>query len=188
MQLRIIATALLLASGGVQASDETEAPKNLPGIRADDGIRYIDAAAFPDIPNWVRQVLIRERCAIPQTGLDEKSGNVVRGRFLSTNEFSWAAICSRDGRDDTIIVNAAKRVLIVKSARSGGWYETGYGKEYLEYVWVISARAARKAARRHDDYLPIAVRTDGLVLGFAETAAGARFLHRGRWIDVAVSD
>jgi hypothetical protein len=188
MQIRFIVTALLLSSGGVQASNEAESPQNLPGIRADDGIRYIEAARFPDIPSWVRQALIREKCAIPQTGLNEKPGNVVRGKFLSTDEFGWAAICRRDGRDDIIIVRLAGRTVIVTSERSGGWYETGEGREYLDYIGVIRANDARRAAKRFGEHVPTGVKTDGLIVGFAEKASGAQFWYRGKWIAFPLSD
>lgn len=114
MRWRIVfapAVAVILAicsasSGAFMTATPQRGPTDLPDWdQANEAVRRLPPAAFPELPASISTYLQRRGCTVPQHFAAQHPGGVVRGHFTSANQmdWDWAVLCSAH-RVSTILV------------------------------------------------------------------------------------
>jgi hypothetical protein len=94
---------LLLHSGSRFAQDQ-QIPTPEDWQRAERAIRRLPPSEFKQAPNWVIDDLTVRGCAIPQPFYAREPSNLIRGQFARRGEWDWAAICSKGGKSQLIVL------------------------------------------------------------------------------------
>ena len=67
-------------------------------------IKLVNPATVESLPSWLRDVLGRRGCEIPQMHSDERLNNIHPGHFVDSVTDSYALLCSRSGQSAVLIV------------------------------------------------------------------------------------
>lgn len=168
----------------------------LPLLVLTPNIEYISPLDFEKVPAYIREEFYEMGCMIPQphSFFTFKSGrplNIISGEFAAPGQTDWAAICSRDGQSETIVLwggpAQCNRVLDRASPDSGctqGWGEFG-----MVYSCVISSFPPDVGPLfKMDEGLPERRTHDAINDYFLDKAAVAYYCHEGKWVSFGTAD
>lgn len=176
------------ASGALEASGQkdvwTEAAKKI--VR-------LPPAAFPELPEVIREELERIGATIPQVDLIERRHNVVKGHFRTTQQMDWAVLCSIGGISSILIFwnGTTEDCDTIELGRDSSQMQ-GMGLVGLEYMYSVSistAEAAEVKTRYIDTgEIPDFSAHEGITIWWFEKGADVEYLFEGTWLTLGYSD
>jgi hypothetical protein len=103
LTLRSCLVAAVATIGG--CSPETaQTEREDPWSAAEAGVVRLVPADFAGTPPRVRESLEELGCRIPQAWGEPEPHNLISGRFAASGQVDWAALCSRDGISELVII------------------------------------------------------------------------------------
>jgi hypothetical protein len=87
-----------------QSAQDQQVPTQEGWQRAESQIRRSPPSAFGHVPKWVADDLVTRGCAIPQPFGAREPSNLIRGQFARNGEWNWAAICSKEGKSQVVVL------------------------------------------------------------------------------------
>ena len=150
-------------------------------------IQYLEPRSFSKLPTGVTATLQKIRCKIPQTVETRRPHNLIKGRFIRSEQTTWAALCSVHGTSRIVVVDRGGKVVVRSLAErpDSGYMAPGFSRA----IRVATPDEIRASDRRlgNRDPLP-ALDHDGIADGFEGKAGGILYFHRGGWLELAGSD
>lgn len=150
-------------------------------LAAGDGVVRLTPSHYPGLPSEIRAALGDAGCTIPQLYGDAKPHNVVRGRFASARDESWAALCSRNGVSVVMVLSGSDRYEL--NPRPDAEFIQGIGGDRVGFSRVIEVADAKRI-RAYFDYRgekPPPLTHDGIDDIFEPKASVVHYFSDGTW-------
>lgn len=181
-----------LTAGSLLAGfDRSPAVAQVQWARAESLIVRLSPAEFPDVPDTVRSWLVELGCAIPQAWGDQGLHNIVSGRFASPEQTDWAALCSRDGTSEVVVIWGGPATCPTPLARHPDRnFLQNVGVDGILFsrgIGVVPADPLSRYWTHSGDARPGLVH-EALSDAFYEKGATAYYCHEGRWLEFTVGD
>ena len=173
-----------------------QAPTKEEWDTAAEQIVRLSPMEFEEVPIGVRERLVELGCTIPQPALKGKR-NIVSGEFAAAGQTDWAALCSRDGRSNIVVLwGGPNRCPAMNEERPDrkylqtGLYEVDDGwKSGIIFSRLIFKTPASVAARYGTSaILPESRTHDSVGSAFLGKAASAHYCHEMNWITFQTAD
>ena len=157
-------------------------------------IQYLSPMEFDNIPMDVRTSLTKLGCTIPQPHpffrLAEHQ-NIVSGEFGGAGQTDWAALCSRDGRSEIIVIWGGTQhcpgVVVEKRPDRSSMQSMGpHGMVYSRAIGRFPASI--KTLFKMDEGVPEKRAHDAISDTFLDKGGSAAYCHEGKWIEFGTAD
>jgi len=162
-----------------------------PWVKAERGIIRLRPSAFPEVPQAVRDDLVRRGCRIPQTPGGDRWQNIVPGRFTGPRAMDWAALCSRASASTILVYpnGRARGVLEVHRADDRGYLQQ-QADDIIYSRQISAATPAYIRVKNHPTVVPGLPRFDhdGINDGFVGKASTVWYRSAGRWLKLLGAD
>ena len=156
-------------------------------------IYYASPMEFEHVPVEIKDRLTQLECTIPQPGLGfnlDQLHNLVSGEFGQVGQTDWAAVCSRKGRSEILVLWGGREHCqsIVVAERLDSVYTQMWGPNGMGYSRLISSFSpSQERLFKIDDDLP--ERTHEAIQDYFMDKAGTSFYcHEGKWVEFGTSD
>ncbi len=159
---------------------------------AERRIVRLPPTAFPELPGNVVRELQRRGCTIPQTFLEKKPHNVIRGQFAKPGQTDWAVLCSINGSSSILVFwNGSEK----NPADIAGFEDIhrlqGIGGDEIGYSRAISPVGVKYIMDHYRAYggpKPPPIDHQGIDDAFVEKASVILYFHRGKWLSLQGAD
>lgn len=173
----------ILAISLAQADEWSEAEKKI--VR-------LGPSSFSELPKHLVEKLSARNCKIPQTYLNAKPQNVIRGSFAEKGQTDWAVLCSRNGVSSIQIFWGGPAKCLSKieeredrvEIQSIGETEIGYSR----LIEPISRQAILESHKAHGVPPPPHISHQGIEEMFLEKASTIHYCKKGKWIELTGSE
>lgn len=155
-------------------------------------IRRLPAAAFPDLPPRISEVLRSRNCTVPQPSPVGAPRNVIHGEFFVKGQRAWAVLCStnnsssllvfrgdRDMNPHTIVTREDLGYLL--RLENGG---VGYSRE----ITAVNREFMIGHYRAYGGAEPPPIHHQGIDDAFLEKASITWYFHAGKWRQLQGAD
>lgn len=156
-------------------------------------IDYLPVAAFPAIPVNVRERLESEGCRIPQVPDFDEPHNVIQGRFASPDQEDWAALCSRDGTSEILVIwGGPVRCEGPLAPGEDRGVLQGNGRGGMDFSRLVTPADPERMLQKQRDYdgppPPDPLTHQGIEDHFVGKASVIRYCHEGVWLRLRGAD
>lgn len=159
---------------------------------ADQQVRRLSPADFPQLPAPIRTELERRGCTVPQVPMVDGPHNVIQGEFAKPGQTDWAVLCSI-GRVSSILVfwngSAVNPAEIAKRKdvdRLQGW-----GGEKIVYSWKIAPIGRKQIMDYYNGFggeKPPPMDHQGVDDQFCGKASVVLYFYHGKWLHLTGAD
>lgn len=173
------------ASGS--APDTAAAAEVVP----DEAIDRLPLAAFPWLPDAMREALAARGCTVPQTWFPDEPHNVVSGELAAAGQVDLAILCSRDDASAVVVVwGGPVRCADTMEATPDRHWTQDIGAGIMGYSRALGVLGPAEAFaylsnRGHD---PPPLDHDVLSDAFLEKASTMYYCRSGEWLALGGAD
>lgn len=159
---------------------------------AEQTVRRLNPADFPELPPAVAAVLSRRGCTIPQPDRDGPGVNVIRGEFFEAGSVGWAVLCSTEGKSSILVFRSGQdeKPEALGESEDANYY-SGTGQAWTSYSRRITAVDRKFIVSHYRAYggpRPPAIGHHGIDDAFLEKASVVWYRHGGKWVRLQGAD
>jgi hypothetical protein len=159
---------------------------------ADDQIRRLPPANFPQLPAPVRTELERRGCTIPQVPMVDGPHNVIRGEFAKPGQTDWAVLCSAVHVSSILVFwNGSPLDPAELSKTNDADRLQGWGGEKIVYSWLITPVGEKYIMDHYNAYggeKPPPINHQGIDDAFYGKASVVQYFYHGKWLQFSGAD
>lgn len=160
---------------------------------ADKKIVRLKPAVFSQLPKNIISYLESLSCTVPQTYMDTRVHNVIRGQFDRNEQFDWAVLCSRNRVSSILIFwNGSTRSTAEIAAFADRGYlqaiDGGGNMGFSRAIEVVDKKYILEHYRSYGGRKPPRIEYQGINDAFVEKASKVHYFYRGRWLELQGAD
>ena len=160
--------------------------------KAEREIKRLPPATFKEVPGEIVQQLKARGCTVPQSFVELRPHNVIRGRYARPGQTDWAALCSKEGKSSIVVFWGKPTACPAElaAAEDKGFLQ-GIGGDRIGYSRLLSAVGRAfilEHNQAHGGPKPPPIDHDGIDDAFAEKASTVQYCYQGKWLTLTGSD
>ena len=188
--IKVIFASTLAVSMVLYAADN----KGVQNKKAtDSNLERLPPIALHQLPKRVVRSLQARGCKIPQTDLEPRPNNVIRGEFAKKGQTDWAVLCSRGGASSILVFwggSTKAPTELAKAPDDAYWLGNAReGFHYYRQLMVADRDYILVHYREYGRGQPVPpINHDGIDDGFLEKGSEVYYRYRGKWVSLPGAD